>query len=326
MKYLIIGVGGVGGAIASFLLNHGKDVTLAVRSKRYDHIKNRNLEIKSDIIGHKIFSSFKLINIEDTNEIDNNIDEYDIIFVTVKDYSLDSIMNPLLKLCNKDSIVIPLSNVYGTGTKIQKHLINANVIDGCLYIVSYLRENVIVQMGEYFKIIYGKRKNQNLNNHLIKKLDILENDLRESNIDVLYSNCIEKNAYEKYIFISACAATTILYNCDCGTIRTTSKFLKTFSELAKENILLAQKLGINIEDDFIYNVLAILNRVDPKSSTSAKVDWDNGNQTEVDGLIYSIYNKSKELGLKLSTYKIVVKELRKENELRKVKNAKNINN
>ena len=34
MKYLIIGVGGVGGAIASFLLNHGKDVTLAVRSKR----------------------------------------------------------------------------------------------------------------------------------------------------------------------------------------------------------------------------------------------------------------------------------------------------
>ena len=201
MKYLIIGVGGVGGAIASFLLNNGKDVTLAVRGKRFEYLQNNELEIKSDIIGHKMFSSLKLINIEDSDEIDNNTNKYDIIFVTVKDYSLESILNPLSKLCSTDSIVVPLLNVYGTGKKMQKYLINTNVIDGCLYIVSYLRENVVVQMGEYFKVIYGKRKNQNLNSHLTKKLEILKNELQESNINVLYSDYIEKDAYEKYIFI-----------------------------------------------------------------------------------------------------------------------------
>ena len=59
MKYLIVGIGGVGGAIASFLLNQNKDVTLAVRKTRKAYLMDNGLEITSDIIGHKNFSQLK---------------------------------------------------------------------------------------------------------------------------------------------------------------------------------------------------------------------------------------------------------------------------
>ena len=124
-----------------------------------------------------------------------------------------------------------------------------------------------------------------------------------------------KDAYEKYIFISACAAATIYYNCDCGTIRITAEYLETFTELVKENIALAQKLGILINDSFVYDILAILNKMDPKSSTSAKLDWDNGNQTEVEGLIYNVLKNGEKLELKMVTYKKVSEKLKRQSKV-----------
>ena len=318
MKYLIVGIGGVGGAIASFLLNQNKDVTLAVRKTRKAYLMDNGLEITSDIIGHKNFSQLKIIDIENYNDQNNDIqnnEKFDIIFVCVKYYHLKSVIGALQDLSDQNTVIIPLLNVYGTGEELQKTLINRNVIDGCLYIVSYLRDNSLVQMGKYFKVIYGKRKDQNLDKHLINNLKVLEKDLKESEIHVLYSDNIEKDAYEKYIFISACAAATIYYNCDCGTIRITAEYLETFTELVKENIALAQKLGILINDSFVYDILAILNKMDPKSSTSAKLDWDNGNQTEVEGLIYNVLKNGEKLELKMATYEKVSEELKRQSKV-----------
>ena len=315
MKYLIVGIGGVGGAIASFLLNQNKDVTLAVRKAS---LLSNGLEITSDIIGHKNFSQLKVIDIENYSAQNNDIqsnEKFDIIFVCVKYYHLKSVIGALQDLSDQNTVIIPLLNVYGTGEELQKILINRNVIDGCLYIVSYLRDNSLVQMGKYFKVIYGKRKDQNLDERLINNLKVLEKDLKESEIHVLYSDNIEKDAYEKYIFISACAAATIYYNCDCGTIRTTAEYLETFAELVKENIALAQKLGISIDDSFVYDILVILNKMDPKSSTSAKLDWDNGNQTEVEGLIYNVLKNGEKLELKMVTYKKVSEKLKRQSKV-----------
>lgn len=77
---------------------------------------------------------------------------------------------------------------------------------------------------------------------MINNLKVLEKDLKESEIHVLYSDNIEKDAYEKYIFISTKSVKRMYYNCDCGTIRITAEYLETFTELVKENIALATKL------------------------------------------------------------------------------------
>ena len=90
---------------------------------------------------------------------------------------------------------------------------------------------------------------------------------------------------------------------------------KTFTELVKENIALAQKLGILINDSFVYDILAILNKMDPKSSTSAKLDWDNGNQTEVEGLIYNVLKNGEKLELKMVTYKKVSEKLKRQSKV-----------
>jgi ketopantoate reductase len=55
--------------------------------------------------------------------------------------------------------------------------------------------------------------------------------------------------------------------------------------------------------------------MDPKSSTSAKLDWDNGNQTEVEGLIYNVLKNGEKLELKMVTYKKVSEKLKRQSKV-----------
>ena len=65
----------------------------------------------------------------------------------------------------------------------------------------------------------------------------------------------------------------------------------------------------------MYDILVILNKMDPKSSTSAKLDWDNGNQTEVEGLIYNVLKNGEKLELKMVTYKKVSEKLKRQSKV-----------
>ena len=51
MKYLIIGTGGIGGAVAGFLASAGKDVTVIARGAHLAAFKEKGLCLKSGIKG-----------------------------------------------------------------------------------------------------------------------------------------------------------------------------------------------------------------------------------------------------------------------------------
>lgn len=105
-KYLIVGTGGVGGSIAGFLALAGKDVTCIARGKHLEAIREKGLHLRSDLKGNH-FLPIQACTAEEYNEKAN------VIFVCVKGYSLDSIKDLLEKASDKDTLIIPILNVYG---------------------------------------------------------------------------------------------------------------------------------------------------------------------------------------------------------------------
>ena len=111
MKYLIAGTGGVGGSIAGFLSLAGKDVTCIARGAHLQSIQTNGLKLKSDLKGEHT------LRIPATTAEEFN-GKADVIFVCVKGYSVDSIVELIKRAAHKDTVVIPILNVYGTGPRI----------------------------------------------------------------------------------------------------------------------------------------------------------------------------------------------------------------
>ena len=121
LKYLIAGTGGVGGSIAAFLALAGKDVTCIARGGHLAALRENGLKLHSDLKGEHTLD-VPAYTAEEYAALASSADAYkaDVIFVCVKGYSVDSITELIRHAAHKDTVVIPILNVYGTGPRIQR--------------------------------------------------------------------------------------------------------------------------------------------------------------------------------------------------------------
>ena len=152
LKYLIAGTGGVGGSIAAFLALAGKDVTCIARGGHLAALRENGLKLHSDLKGEHTLD-VPAYTAEEYAALASSADAYkaDVIFVCVKGYSVDSITELIRHAAHKDTVVIPILNVYGTGPRIQRLVPGVTVLDGCIYIVGFVSgKGEITQMGKIF--------------------------------------------------------------------------------------------------------------------------------------------------------------------------------
>lgn len=151
LKYLIAGTGGVGGSIAGFLALAGKDVTCIARGEHLAAIREYGLRLHSDLKGEQTLKIPAYTAEEYAALVSPSADcKADVIFVCVKGYSVDSITELIKRAAHKDTVVIPILNVYGTGPRIQRLVPGVTVLDGCIYIVGFVSgKGEITQMGKY---------------------------------------------------------------------------------------------------------------------------------------------------------------------------------
>lgn len=160
LKYLIAGTGGVGGSIAAFLALAGKDVTCIARGGHLAALRENGLKLHSDLKGEHTLA-VPAYTAEEYAALASSADAYkaDVIFVCVKGYSVDSITELIRHAAHKDTVVIPILNVYGTGPRIQRLVPGVTVLDGCIYIVGFVSgKGEITQMGKIFRLVYGAHK------------------------------------------------------------------------------------------------------------------------------------------------------------------------
>ena len=259
MKYLIAGTGGVGGSIAGFLSLAGKDVTCIARGAHLQAIQTNGLKLKSDLKGEHTLH----IPATTAEEFDGKAD---VIFVCVKGYSVDSIVELIKRAAHKDTVVIPILNVYGTGPRIQKLVPEVKVLDGCIYIVGFVSgTGEITQMGKIFRLVYGAHRGTTVKPGL---LEAIQQDLQEAGIKVDLSSDINRDTFIKWSFISAMAVTGAYYDVPMGEVQKPGKVRDTFIGLSTESAALGKKLGVEFPEDPVAYNLKVIDKLDPESTAS----------------------------------------------------------
>ncbi len=317
LKYLVIGAGGTGGAIGSHMARAGYDVTFIARGRHLAAMRENGLRVSRPdgefvIDPVSAFAAEEYItNLEKLKTAGD--DAYpDVIFVCVKGYSLDETIPFIAAAAGPDTVVIPILNIFGTGSRIQKSLPGIKVTDGCIYVASEIKEPGRIWMnGTILRVVFGLRKDQKqLNDKTVPLLERVRDDLCSSGIEGILSDNIERDCMRKFSYVSPQGACGLYYDVPAGAIQEQGEIRDCFAGMIKEISDLADAMGIGFGEDIVAANLKIIESLSPDMTTSLQRDVAAGKASEIDGLIYEVVRMGEKYGVSMPLYEKISAELK----------------
>lgn len=300
MKFLIVGAGGTGGCIGGYLARQGEDVTFIARGKHLEAILGKGLQVKSARIGDFTVAPVKACTMEDylkAGEVP------DVVFVCVKYYSLDEAVEFLKTVVRQETIVIPILNVYGTGSKMQSKL-ECTVLDGCVYIFSMIEKpGVIIQPTPIFRVFFGLREPSGVAEQageqkdesaeeqytsLEAELKDIEERLNRAGIEAHLTSDIQRDALQKFSFVSPMGAAGLYYDGIAKDFMEPGEKREMFLNLVREVGAVGKAMGLHFDVDLVETAGNILSGLTPDATTSMQRDVAGGGLSEVDGLVHEM--------------------------------------
>ena len=323
LKYMIIGAGGTGGAIGSHMARSGHDITFIARGRHLEAMKENGLRVRrpdgefriEKVSAYTSDGFLKRMSDHGGNEKPNSSVRDirpDVIFVCVKGYSADDMLDFIKAVSKPDTIVIPILNIFGTGSSMQKSLPYITVTDGCIYVASEIAEPGYIRMnGTILRVVFGLRKDQeDLHKTVDPLLEQIRDDLCDSGIEGILSDNIERDAMRKFSYVSPQGACGLYYGVSVEGVQQLGEIRECFAELVREISALADAMGIGFGEDIVPVNLEITDGLLPEMTTSLQRDVASGKASEIDGLIYEVVRLGKEYGVNVPMYEKISDELR----------------
>ena len=317
MKYIIIGAGGTGGILGFYMTKAGKDVTLIARNAHLEAMQKQGLSVEKMWTNE---TETIPVGAESMESYEAKGEKADVILVCVKKYSLDSCIPFIQNISHKNTIVVPVLNVYGTGAYLQEKLPKVLVTDGCIYVSANIKQaGVLLQHGEILRVFFGVREKEDLKKlngqlngeykaeRLLKKI---AQDFKDSGIDGILSDNIKRDALTKFSYVSPIGTAGLYLHAVAGDFQREGEARELFKTLLREIVTLANAMGITFEEDLVERNLKILSNLPEEATTSMQRDVIEGKQSEIDGLVYEVVRMAKKYGVEVPAYERAAEKFR----------------
>lgn len=314
MKYAIIGAGGTGGILGFYMTKAGRDVTLIARGRHLAAMQEKGLAVEKMWDG-----TIETIPVKAT-DMEHYDEQPDVVLVCVKGYSLEDTIPFIQRVAKSSTIVIPVLNIYGTGAKMQEKLPELLVTDGCIYVSANIKEpGVLIQHGRILRVVYGVR-NMSFQKVNVKRaheeiMDDLKNikkDFDDSGIDGVLSENIQRDALEKFSYVSPIGAAGLYYHATAADFQREGEQREAFKTMIREIAALAEAMGVPFERNMVEVNLKILSSLAPEATTSMQRDVMEGKDSEIDGLVYEVVRMGERYHVPVPMYAKVAEKLREQ--------------
>lgn len=304
-KVVIAGIGGVGGYFGGLLATHFNagtqvEVIFWARGEHLAQIRENGLRIIAD--GNE-FVAIPALATNDPGEIG----VADVVIVATKSYDLESVIGQLKRCIGPDTIILPLLNGVDSRERIKAMLPDHVVLDGCVYIVSRLKQpGVVERTGNMQNLYFG------LDGFTDQRLLQLEHLLKEAGIQATLSDDISKLLWEKFIFISPTATATSFFDKSIGEMLADEEGVRMVHALIREVKQLAEAKGIPVAADTEEKAMVKLKAMPFGATSSMHSDFrSKKNRTELQSLTGYVLDEARKYGIETPAYAVVYPELKK---------------
>ena len=295
MKFCIFGAGGTGGTLAAYLAMAGNDVTVVARGAHLAAIQAQGLTLQTNHRGTVQVAGIKACTTENYDDVP------DVLFVCVKYYNIEDAIAFAKAKMTPQTLIVPVLNVFGTGGVMQAQLPELTCLDGCIYVMSEIKEpGVIYQSDKMLRVIYGYRPQQE--QKLLETAQKLEKVLNEADIKGHFSDNIIRDALQKFAFVSPAAAAGAYLAVTSEKFQQPGEARDLFSGLIKEVESLGGAMGVTFKQDLTEVGLKIMDALKAGSTMSMQRDIQKGRQSEFAGLVDRVVSLGHEYGVAVPLY------------------------
>jgi 2-dehydropantoate 2-reductase len=295
-KIAVVGVGGVGGYVGGKLAAHFADsedveILLAARGANEKAIREDGLKIIS--AGGERLVKPKLAKLSE-------IGAPDLILLCTKEYDLEETILSLKDSVGERTAILPLLNGVDTRERIARVAPDAEIWQGCIYIISRLvSPGVVEESGNICLIYFGDGAEPGEKQRLVETL------FQKAGIDAHATEEIEARIWEKFVFISSLAAATSYLDATIGEILAHPEHKKLMAALVAEVKRLARAKNIGISDDAIDQKLDKLHGVPFEATSSMHTDFSHGSRAELQSLVGYVVAQANALDVPVPVYEKV---------------------
>ncbi len=290
-KIAVVGIGGVGGYLAGMLTRVFDQVTLCARGDRGAFIKENGLLLKSGKDGTSLTHPARVVESADL------LGNQDIIFVCVKNYSLEEVGKLLNKVVSDHTIIVPVMNGVDPGDRLRRMLTKGTVVDSLIYIVSYANEDYsISHPGQYADIKFGI---MNASDEEWKKVEKVDEILSFAGIDHASSRDVEAEIWKKYMLNCAYNVLTAVYDNTIGQLCADPVKAQQIRDLVGEAFMVAQKKGVHVSQEDADSIIARMFALDGSGTSSLQRDIVAGRKAEIETFGGYIVKEARKLGMEL---------------------------
>lgn len=288
-RIAVVGIGGVGGYLAGMLGQVCPHLTLAARGARKESLEKEGLILHSEYKGELRAVPEQVV---ETGELP----EQDIIFICVKNYSLEEVCRELGQAVSDRTILIPVMNGVNPGERVRDLLGKGTVVDALIYIVAFANEDFsITQQGDFARLCIGIKNADALQQKKVEEAAAL---LTAAGIDFEVAEDIEVEIWRKYILNCAYNVVTAYYDNDIGQLRKEERKAKEYEALVREAEQVALAKGVAIKKE---HTDAIIDRFyhgyADNATSSLQRDIRAGRRSEADVFSGYIVREAEKYGI-----------------------------
>ena len=238
MRFGIMATGGVGGYFGAMLARGGKDVAFIARGVHLEAIRKDGLRVESVAPGE--FSVREGIFTDSPAEAG----VCDVILYCVKTTADDAAVPAIAPMVGADTVIINLQNGVAGEEKLAAVYGAERVMGGAAYIfTSIAAPGLIRQIGGPRRMVFGET-----GGGASGRGDGILAELKDAEINAVYSEDIEAELWTKFIFICAVGGMTALTRSTLGEIMAYEGTKNMMRETMREVYLVGRAKGVNLPD------------------------------------------------------------------------------
>jgi 2-dehydropantoate 2-reductase len=282
MKIAAMAAGAVGGYFGARMQAAGHDVFFIARGANLAAMKKNGLQIDS------VHGDLHLPNVNVTDD-PKSVGPVDIVLFAVKLWDTETAAEQTKPLVGPGTRVITLQNGVDSVERVAPILGAEQTIGGAAYIASVIASPGVIKQTSSFATMRFGRADKRPDAMLQAFVDAG----KAAEIDVDISADIERERWQKFIFLTAMAGSTAALRSPIGPIAADPELSGFFRQLMEEAFAVGRAKGVSLDPAYIEGRMDFMqNKVERGMKASMAHDLERGNRIELDWLA----GKVRELG------------------------------
>ena len=286
MRIAVMATGAVGGYFGARMAAAGHEVHFIARGKTLEALGTNGLRIES-VLGD--------LHLPHPNVTDDpvKIGTVDVVLFAVKVWDTEEAALQARPLVGPDTRVIPLQNGIDSPERLDPILGPDTVCPGSAYVASVMSApGVVTHTSKFARMVTGRRDGKP-----DARLKAFTDAAHAANIDIKLSEAIERERWQKFIFLVALSGATSATRLSLGPILQDPDTRMFFHALLQEVVSVGRAKGVPIEPDYADKQLSFADTTPPGFKASMLHDLERGNRLELDWLAGKVVALGREVGV-----------------------------